>query len=411
MIARPRASNRRKQEPARGATAGLSSSVFSGNRCTAGQASSGTLRLPGGRWHDSRRCLFRRTGGYTLVELLVTITIIAIIAGFALGGLFAAQEAARRNRTRAIIAKLHGQMMLRWETYETRRVPLVRGPMETPRSFAARRLEALREIMRMELPDRWTDILQAPITMVASGQTMSRPALSLAYLRRYDGNTDPLTGTPSPPTALYQSAECLYLILSMGHDDALGTDRINMREVGDVDQDGMKEFLDGWGNPIRFLRWAPGFLPVADPNHADETAAPARDSSGNALPWPRAVTDLQTGDPVHDPDPFDFRGVDQFTQAGQIDSADTDRGYRLMPLIYSSGPDGKPDIKGDHEDTSNGTFLNYAIHFNDPYVKLSGDDQVPGAVIMIGAPYDFDQDGFEHMDNITNHRLDVSRQN
>ena len=29
-------------------------------------------------------------------------------------------------------------------------------------------------------------------------------------------------------------------------------------EIADVDGDGWKMFIDGWGNPIGFLRWAPG---------------------------------------------------------------------------------------------------------------------------------------------------------
>ena len=29
--------------------------------------------------------------------------------------------------------------------------------------------------------------------------------------------------------------------------------------IGDTDGDGAPEFLDGWGHPINFLRWAPGF--------------------------------------------------------------------------------------------------------------------------------------------------------
>ena len=29
---------------------------------------------------------------------------------------------------------------------------------------------------------------------------------------------------------------------------------------GDTDEDGMKEILDAWGEPIVFLRWAPGYV-------------------------------------------------------------------------------------------------------------------------------------------------------
>ena len=47
----------------------------------------------------------------------------------------------------------------------------------------------------------------------------------------------------------------------------------------DTDGDGMKEILDAWGNPIEFLRWAPGLRSL-----------------------------IQDGDPAH-ADPFDPRGV------------------------------------------------------------------------------------------------------
>ena len=61
---------------------------------------------------------------FTLVELLVTITVLAILASLLLGALFAAQDAARAQKTRSTIAKLHGLMMDRWESYRTRRLPI-----------------------------------------------------------------------------------------------------------------------------------------------------------------------------------------------------------------------------------------------------------------------------------------------
>ena len=84
-------------------------------------------------------------------------------------------------------------------------------------------------------------------------------------------------------------------------------EHFNQSEIGDTDGNGYPEFLDGWGRPIFFLRWAPG----CSTNH---TTGGVRDG----------YSDIQSGDPVKDHDPFDPRGVD--TNA-----------YNLIPLIYSNG--------------------------------------------------------------------------
>ena len=84
------------------------------------------------------------------------------------------------------------------------------------------------------------------------------------------------------------------------------------REIGDRDNDGIPEILDAWGNPIKFIRWAPGFG-MKDLNNDGEYE----------------TQDVAAGYQDRDaPDPFDPRRM--FAQAGT---------FALFPLVYSAGPD------------------------------------------------------------------------
>lgn len=305
--------------------------------------------------------------GFTLLELLVVFVIIAILMSLSVGAIWLSQESARVEKTRGLIAKIDQIIGERYESYRTRRAPISMSATERTsttgsKDFAKRRLQALRELMRMEMPDRWTDITDTP----ASG--ISRPALSSAYLRQH---------TATSPSDQYQGAECLYLILALSGDDRASI--IVERNKGDLDGDGAPEILDGWGLPISFLRWPAGFL-----NNATNGYVTDQDN-----------TDIATDD--HDP--FDHRKV--HTGA-----------YGMYPLIYSAGPDRITDIRSDnaHCDEQGGTIsskLSYSTSFgtspnnfnNNPLNDTAG---------LIGEPYDWGGDGgLNHRDNIHNHLLGV----
>lgn len=346
----------------------------------------------------------RRRRAFTLVELLVVITIIGILASLLLGTLFFAGEKARATRTRSMVARLDQAVTIRWETYRTRRVPidpqaalagnanvhamldffvanraladdaLVNDPPlpfyggGNPFQISAVRLMALRELQRLELPHRWADVTEdssqhptAPAPTLAFLGTW--PSLSRAYLSRYNGNAL-ADGTLAAPTDLYQGAECLYLIVTMGAqgDDVDSADKFRSADVGDVDEDGMLEFLDGWGRPISFIRWAPGFVSELQPDADPAVAGTQRDALNNH-------------------DPFDPLKCD-------LSAAAPPRGWRMFPLVYSPGPDGAQDIWA----------TSAAVNYNDPYGIAAGDP-------LPGAPFDAAGDGLNDLDNIHNHAL------
>jgi prepilin-type N-terminal cleavage/methylation domain-containing protein len=279
----------------------------------------------------SRRA-FTHRNAFTLIELLIVMMIIAILAAMTYGALFQAQATAREARTKALVAKLHGQMMTRWESYRTRRVPIVIPFGTPPRNAAQMRLQAMRDIIRMELPDKSGDIPATPTNPLAR-----------AYRTKMMANGNAAFGT-------YEAAECLYLILTTSAgEEGLSAYELTNTEVGDFDGDGYKEFHDGWGRPISFIRWPAGL--VSDLQPMDPT-------TGNR-------------NPVKNHDPLDQLKVDPVA-------------FAIVPLIYSAGPDGFYGITPDGNASSN------------PYADLT-----------IGTPSDSNGDGSlgEDFDNISNHMI------
>jgi prepilin-type N-terminal cleavage/methylation domain-containing protein len=285
---------------------------------------------------------------FTLTELLIVIMIVGIMAGLALSALNGATELAREQRTRAIIAKLDQLIMERYEGYRTRAVPLSAvqraNVRVNPRLAARSRLDGLRELMRMELPCCQGDVIDDPVFLA------SVPALTRSYRRRVTA-------------AWYQNdsnkeAECLYLIVSTMQDgDKNALDFFFPEEIGDLDGDGVKEILDGWGEPLVFFRWAPGYAeqPGADGawgkagvdddlnNVIDDVSEAGWQGSDDILPLPTMQTRKA-------PDPFDPLRVDPRsdrvgglpayppnTGVYQPSTVVTDDTFALMPLIVSKG--------------------------------------------------------------------------
>ena len=313
--------------------------------------------------------------GFTLIELLVTITIISILAGISLGAFRYARTAAAEMKTKATIAKLDAIVMQRYESYMTRRMPIDTNGL-TPAQAARSRLEAIRDLIRMEMPERWSDVINGPLDIYnplsKPNFKVPEPAFKLACYQRYLQSTadNTLIKNNGGP-------ECLYLIVSMGNPEAM--EQFGQNEIGDVDGDGFPEFIDGWGTPISFLRWAPGFN--------DSDVQPNISRSWNDAP---AIAQRQQAT-TYDHDPFDPQSVDveQAEDPNNLSSRKVPTGWRLVPLIYSFGPDKKEGIYA-------ASVYKYQ---GNPYETISGSGGIP---VGIGTPNDTGQ----HVDNIHNHRIE-----
>jgi prepilin-type N-terminal cleavage/methylation domain-containing protein len=225
--------------------------------------------------------------GFTLVELMVVIIILAILSSLTLGGLSVGRKKGTTEVTQFMVQKLSAAIMDRYEEYEDL-------------AGSSLSLVQIRERMREEMPDSWHDVLGS----AGSNLTAANTPAGRAYARYYAAGV-----APSPA---YASAECLYMIITQSglFPDVLADIRPEL--IGDIDGDGKKEFWDGWKRPIAFFRWAPGFS--SDP---PSVVAGRRDYSV-----------VQIADAVNFHDPIDLRQPEEDPSA-----------FALFPLIYSAGPD------------------------------------------------------------------------
>lgn len=291
-----------------------------------------------------------KRNAFTLVELLIVVLIITILATITLFALFNAGEAAKKARTQAQIAKIHDLIMPVWESYSTRRVPISIAANIAPGVAAGMRVDGLRELMRMELPDRKSDVEDTPATLTAP------PSLWRAYDRKVAA-----AGGYGNWSLTHQQAECLYLILSRMQDgESNGLEHFRADEIGDKDGDGMPEILDGWGTPIRWLRWAPGYIGAYSSLH-NATAA----------------------DPL---DPMGVRGVPPDT-------------FALYPLVISAGADTAFDVMFD--DSSGAIHYKTTSPPNNPY-ELFGGNAI-GTIVDNDGPGGVSDGVQSHGDNLTNH--------
>jgi prepilin-type N-terminal cleavage/methylation domain-containing protein len=286
----------------------------------------------------------RRTvkqNAFTLIELLVVVVILSVLASLSLAGLAAARQRSKADKTRSTIRKIDAVIRPMYDSYRTRRVVASAGA--TSRATAQNVLLAKRDLILREMPDSAADV-----TTVAGFSSLPN------YISFRVGKS-----------AVNGSAECLYMILARSGFDPEALESFRSDEVGDTDTDIAPEFLDGWGKPIIFLRWAPGWLPPAS-------------------------TVVQFSDPVNAHDPLDPFRVDSPDYDGTLPSS---TGYALIPLIASGGPDELPGIT----ETPSGWVGSYR-----PLKTLIvADGSSPP--VLIGSPSMGDPTAYR--DNITNHDL------
>jgi prepilin-type N-terminal cleavage/methylation domain-containing protein len=208
---------------------------------------------------------------FTLVELLVTLTLVLLLMGLVLSAVRAAQTSQKTSATRQLIDKLNTILMQQFQSYESKAVDPIVLPAAISDLAQARAWYIRRNLITGDMPDRWTDV-----AAIASGTTAAYvhsvtstvttfPITSAQ--RSYRSIWNAAVAAGRTPSNTYAGAECLFMIVMRGGvADCLDCGELRAANVGDKDDDGMPEFLDAWGNPIGFILWPAALeLPIGTP--------------------------------------------------------------------------------------------------------------------------------------------------
>lgn len=407
----------------------------------------------------------RSRPSFTLLELLAVIAIIGILTGMVMYTLAGAQRDASIAKTQATVRKLNDIMLSRWEEFRYRAVKinipasfldpykLPDGQLQTPvsaREGARIRMIILRDLMRMEFPDRYSDILFTPSRYTVAAYTADNgppyndtnndaalnppvdrdvPGVYNNFRKRMVVNGSgvplPITTVPYPGTSgvaalgvlrsgistAYESAELLYqIVATLNYNGSNGLEYFSPSEIGDFDEDGMPEFIDAWGRPIQWLRWPAGYGLVDSATvQAELGRVPTIQDIEARRPSDWMLNDLSVPDPL-DPLHTDWRwSLSKFTQ----------KPWLLVPLIASAGPDGTFDIQFNTTagvnyaatlwpgPTDSPEHLKSPYYFVDPYVGFYNNASGAGMQGGLGQWQNDDlvYDTYGATDNITNYAL------
>lgn len=292
--------------------------------------------------------------GFTLIELMIVIAIIALLfsaiavaAMYAIGG-------AKVAATRATIVKVQGLLQARIDSVlrkdpDRTLVDTLAVPARFPNRKQAEAM-ARKFTFRQAFPQTWTEIATYyPNLLILSSETA------------------PMTTTPAA-----ESSEVLLFLLTranvLGYPPE-GVGEFHSAEMRDTDSNGKMELVDAWGNPLRFYRWPTRLVRGAAWAAGGFTPSPTARAMMPSLP-------TTTSDLIHDSDDkYGFLRVTGTAQTGLTAAEATifeqgaapmaNRFFNLgafhtpetytVPLIISAGPDYATGIY-EPSDTSTTTF-------------------------------------------------------
>lgn len=305
--------------------------------------------------------------GFTLIELLVVIAIMVTLASMALVVYARTGESARIAGTKTLLTLLHSAVTERVESLRRFNIPTLSRTAQDDVNDA-NKIYTYKLLYRGAFPQRLQDLYgrdgmftpadNAPLFSILQKKNLT-PPLNAANQSYWEQNLS--------------SAELLYLALTEGTSfglPPLDLDLIDGKYIADTDGDGLLEFIDGWGNPIRFYNAPTGLLRpdgnVYDGMMGNPTPI-TRQNYNNARLLIRTLPEFSPTNPMMNPNQVDWNdytsplNIDPDDPIGEFDAFFLRKNGSLneensmeaqfhavntyhTPLIVSAGPDGLPGL-------------------------------------------------------------------
>ncbi len=275
--------------------------------------------------------------GFTLLELMMVITIIGFLAAMAAAVVTNLVTTAREEATAATILKIHEMLNQRIVAFEK----TLKG------SYLEKLVE--QELERLEqVPSPGIYGVRPKVAEIL----VRKRLFKTNFPQRYS-ETDRIAAEPASDPVT-ESAELLYFILAEAEVfgvSPVDSEAFTTSEVTDTDNDGRLEFVDAWGKPLRFYRWPTRLI---NPD-ADIATSPARLVADLLIKGLPAEPAAGQGDALNrDSDDLlsllqsETDRIANFADEFNEDNYHTIDTYHV-PLIVSAGPDGQPGLYEPYE--------------------------------------------------------------
>lgn len=304
------------------------------------------------RTNEPRANLGRRPG-FSLIEMMVVMTIIVILAAIATGVYFRFIGVQQDSNTNTQLKKIHDLLVKRWNAEvkaarDDARAGKIPPLVTSLANNDPRRAEVIYVKLRLRraFPMSFAEILNLPpnasFTDVVS--PLSSPPEFTNYLKQNGITTAALT-----PQAC-ESAVCLLLALQRGTGGG-GVDAEDLGSTSSADLPykintnttvQLKGLVDGNGGPLAFCRWPTGStelnpngpqIGTVDPGDPEGTLTQAV-WIGNATKWP---------DPANTKDPNLHTAFQILCHLApgrkNVGGESKPQSYKLVPIVASPGPD------------------------------------------------------------------------
>lgn len=208
-----------------------------------------------------------RRAGFTMIELLIVLAIITILMSISWVVYGMAVENARSAATRVTLVDIQQAVDAKTAALAKNNVKglaqrfqasYAQGGNPSPNATISERIAEIlvrKNIYKEAMPTRLEDMWGFDVT---PGTADDSPLWAI-WKRKYQGlAVSDSTPRPAGYRRDLENSELLHLFLTEGAsfgDAKVNIDRITPRHIADANNNGLPEFVDDWGSPVRFYGW------------------------------------------------------------------------------------------------------------------------------------------------------------